>query len=80
MLSTIILLIHMQPISYLARAASEGTLSHADRSLQAQMVVASAAGMLALLVATGLAVFKPRGLTVYGWRKQYQERTDPLSD
>jgi hypothetical protein len=75
-LSTIILLIHLQPIGYLARAASEGTLSHADRNLQIQMVIASAAGLLGLLVATGMAVFKPRGMTAYGWRKQYEERSE----
>jgi hypothetical protein len=75
-LSTIILLVHMQPISHLARVAAAGTLSITDRSLQIQMVVASGAGLLALLVATGLAVYKPRGMTLYGWRKQYEERTD----
>lgn len=78
-LSTIILLVHMQPISYLSRAASERTLSDADRGLQIQMVVASGAGLLALLVATGLAVYKPRGMTAYGWRKQYEERAESPS-
>jgi hypothetical protein len=75
-LSTIILLVHMQPISHLARVAAAGTLSITDRSLQIQMVIASGAGLLVLLVATGLAVYKPRGMTLYGWRKQYEERTD----
>jgi hypothetical protein len=74
-LSTIILLVHLQPISYLSRVAAEGTWSSADRSLQIQMVVASAAAIVALLVATALAVYKPRGMTAYGWRKQYEERT-----
>jgi hypothetical protein len=74
-LSTIILLVHMQPISYLSRVAAEGTLSSADRGLQIQLVVAAGAGLLALLVATALAVYKPRGMTPYGWRKQYEERT-----
>ena len=74
-LSTIILLLHMQPISYLSRVAAEGTLSSADRGLQIQLVVAASAGLLALLVATALAVYKPRGLTRYGWRKQREERT-----
>jgi uncharacterized membrane protein len=73
-LSTLILFVHMQPIGYLARAAAEGTLSSADRGAQIQLVVAAAAGLLALLVATVLAVYKPRGMTVYGWRKQYEER------
>ncbi len=74
-LSTLILLVHLQPINYLARAATEAALSSADRALQVQMVVASGAALLALLVATGLAVYKPRGMTPYGWRKQYEERT-----
>ena len=78
-LSTLILLVHMQPIGYLSRAASEGTLSQADRSLQIQMVVASVAGLLALLAATALAVYKPRGMTAYGWRKQYEERAESPS-
>jgi len=28
-----------------------------------------------LLVATVLAVYKPKGMTPYGWRKQQQRRT-----
>lgn len=71
-LSTIILLVHLQPISHLASTAASGTLSSADHSLQVQMVYASGAALLALLVATVLAIFKPRGMTSYGWRKQYQ--------
>lgn len=74
-LSTIILLVHIQPISHLARAAAEGTLSNSDRALQTQMVFAAGAGLIALLVGTALAVYKPRGMTAYGWRKQYQEQT-----
>jgi hypothetical protein len=74
-LSTLILLVHMQPIAYLARVSAEGTLSSDDRGVQIQLVVAAGAGLLALLVATALAVYKPRGMTAYGWRKQYEERT-----
>ena len=73
-LSTLILLVHMQPIGHLALMATDGTLSSAGPSQRIQMVVASGAGLLALLLATGLAVYKPRGMTAYGWRKQYEER------
>lgn len=76
-LSTLILLIHLRPIEYMARVAAAGTISSTDRGAQIQLVVASAAGLLALLAATGIAVYKPRAMTVYGWRKQYRERTDP---
>lgn len=75
-LSTAILLIHLQPIRYMARLAAEGTISNGNRGLQIQLVVAAAAGLVALLVATGLAVYKPRGMTAYGWRKQYLERAE----
>ena len=36
--------------------------------------VLTAAALLALLVTTGLAVYKPRGMTSYGWRKQQKQR------
>lgn len=75
-LSTIILLIHLRPIEHLAHLAAMGTISAADRGAQIQLVVASAAGLVALLVATGLGVYKPRGMTVYGWRKQYGESAE----
>ncbi len=75
-LSTFILLQHMQPISLLAVAAAKTTVFSTDlHGLQVEMVVASAAALVALLVATALAVYKPRGLTSYGWRKQEEQRT-----
>ena len=39
------------------------------------MMAASTAALIALLVANILAVYKPKGMTRYGWRKQYEERT-----
>jgi hypothetical protein len=74
--ATIVLLIHTQPISHLASVAAEMTLSSADlREQRIQLVVAAAAGLLMLVVTTTLAVYKPRGMTPYGWRKQYEEPT-----
>ena len=35
-----------------------------------QLVIASGAGVLALLATTALSIYKPRGLTRYGWRRQ----------
>jgi hypothetical protein len=35
-------------------------------------------GLLVLLVITGLNVYKPRGMTPYGWRKQREQRTASL--
>jgi hypothetical protein len=74
-LSTVIMQVHMRPISLLAVAAAKTTLLSADlHGMQIQMVVASAAAMLALLVEMALAVYKPRGMTQYGWSKQYEQQ------
>jgi len=78
-LSTIVLQVHMRPINLLADAAVTSAGLSADlRTAQVQIVVASVAAVLALLAATALGVYKPRGMTRYGWRKQYEERTVPV--
>ena len=75
-LATILLLVHTQPIGILARIARETVVSSADVGrLQTQLVVDAGAALLALLVATTLSVYKPRGMTPYGQRKQHNERT-----
>ncbi|NUR33895.1 MAG: hypothetical protein HOQ30_07790 [Gemmatimonadaceae bacterium] len=69
-LATFVLLLHMGPVSYLARAAANGLFTTTDLlSLRMQLVVDAAAAVLVLLVATALSVYKPRGVTPYGWRK-----------
>jgi hypothetical protein len=73
--ANVVLLIHTQPIGRLAHAAAESALLNgALPEERLQLVVASGGGLVLLLVATTLAVFKPRGLTPYGWRKQQQQR------
>jgi hypothetical protein len=75
LVSTIILLVHMQPISTLAIAAAKITVFNANlQRLQLQMVVASVVALLVLIVLTVLSVYKPRGMTPYGWRKQHEQR------
>ena len=77
-LSTILLVVHMQPTSQLARVAAAGTLSHTDLSgLRVQLVADAGAALLALLVATALSVYKPRALTPYGRRKQQEQGVEP---
>jgi hypothetical protein len=73
--STVILMVHMQPISRMAEAAAKTTVSAADFGAQIQLTVASGAAVLVLIVATALSVYKPRGVTPYGWRKQQEQRT-----
>jgi hypothetical protein len=71
---TIVLLLHMQPTSRLAGVAAQTTLSSADLGgLRIQLVADSGAALLVLLVATTLSVYKPRGMTRYGARKQHEQ-------
>jgi hypothetical protein len=70
--ATVVLLVHTQPIGILAGVAAHGALANPQfRSIKVQLVVDAAAALFVLLVATVLAVYKPRGMTPYGWRKQH---------
>lgn len=70
LIATTVLLVETQTISGLARAAATstdprdlpGTLPH------------SVGGLIVLLVIMILSVYKPRGVTPYGWRKQHDQR------
>jgi hypothetical protein len=74
-LATVVLLVKMQLIGFAARLAAETTLSRADlRAVGIQLVVHAAGGLLVLLVPAVLSVYKPAGVTRYGWRKQYERR------
>lgn len=75
--ATLVLLVHMQPISLLAAVASKTTLalSGSDlHGLRTLLVTAAGAGLLVLLVLTTLSIYRPRGLTPYGWRRQREQR------
>jgi hypothetical protein len=73
-LSIPILLLHTRVIDYMAGVAAKGNLSAADLAGPgAQLVVTAIAAVAALLVATILSLYKPRGLTPYGWRRQYKK-------
>jgi hypothetical protein len=72
--------LHVQPINLLANAAAKATLLPANlHDMQVQMVIASALALVVLIVETALAVYKPRGMTSYGWRKQDEQRAQPYS-
>ena len=73
--SSLMLLVHMQPISYMAGVAANTPFSIVDlHGLKIQLVIEAAAAVLVLLVATALSVYKPKGVTRYGWRKQREQR------
>jgi hypothetical protein len=74
--ATLILLIYMETFRLMAEVAADPTV---DLALvrNASPLIHSILALLVLLVATTLSVYKPRGITPYGWRKQHDARTRP---
>jgi hypothetical protein len=74
--ATVVLLIYMQTLSSLAGVAANLTLSSADlfELRNPSPVIHAGAALLLLLVAVILSVYKPPGITQYGWRKQQEGR------
>jgi hypothetical protein len=70
--ATIILLLHMPSVSALADVAREADGATLGR-LGGDLLHAGG-GLVVLLVITVLNVYKPRGMTRYGWRKQHERR------
>jgi hypothetical protein len=72
-LCTVVLLLHMPTVSSLADVAREADGAHLV-GLGGDLFHAGS-GLLVLLVITALNVYKPEGMTPYGWRKQREQRT-----
>lgn len=69
-LATLALLVHMPPISHIARVAAGPAWTGGElQGLRTQLVIQSGAALLVLLAATALSVYKPQGRTRYGRRK-----------
>jgi hypothetical protein len=75
-LATIVLLLYMQTLSYLAVVAADTKFSSGDvlRLRNPSAVAHAVAALLLLLVATTLSVYKPQGMTRYGQRRQHEQR------
>ncbi|MCC7165548.1 MAG: DUF2269 family protein [Anaerolineae bacterium] len=77
----VVLLQHMQTVSFFAGLAAEANsadVAAPQGGLPGELLHAGV-GMLLLLVIQVLNVYKPRGMTPYGWRKQYEQHKVPLS-
>jgi len=72
-LATVILLLHMPSVSATATIA-RGSDDAQVRQLGGDLAHA-VGGLVVLLVVTVLNVYRPQGLTPYGWRKQAESRT-----
>ena len=67
--ATIVLLLHMEPISYLAGRAADANLSDNQLpGLRIQLIADAGAAVLVLLATTTLSVYKPWGKIRFGLR------------
>jgi hypothetical protein len=70
-LATLVLLLHMRPVGHLADVVAQAKLAGGElRGLRIQLIADAGAALVVLVITTTLSVYKPRGLTRYGWRKQ----------
>jgi hypothetical protein len=68
--ATIVLLMYMQSLGALADAARAVPSGELSAMRSSSPVVHAGAALALLVVATVLGVYKPRGMTPYGWRRQ----------
>ncbi len=66
---TAVLLGHMRTVSGLAGMTTEALAAASADQLKLQLVVHAAGGLVILLIATTLSIYKPWGKTAYGRRK-----------
>ncbi len=81
-LATIVLLENMQTVSYFGRIAFEMDSADLDglRGGLGSELLHAGFGLLVLIVIQTLNVYKPQGLTPYGWRKQNETRNPAPQD
>jgi hypothetical protein len=72
-IATAVLLVETRTIRFLADMAAAPTTSDADLRALGSTLVHSAGGMAVLLTILVMNMYKPKGLTGYGWRKQRGE-------
>lgn len=67
--ATLVLLTQLEPISYMASIAADPS-TDLGRMGGGGQFLHPGLGLLVLLIIMTLSVYKPRGMTRYGWRKQ----------
>lgn len=79
LIATVVLLAETRTIGYLADTAADPATSDDDLRAFGSTLVHSVGGTVVLVVILVLNVYKPRGMTRYGWRKQdeHHEALEP---
>ncbi len=78
--ATLVLLAEVPTINALASAAANPSTSSDQLRALGVTLPHSVGGGLVLLVVLGLNVYKPQGLTPYGWRRQAEARMAARAD
>jgi hypothetical protein len=73
-LATVVLLVETRTIGALADMAADPTMSGEDLRALPSTLGHSVGGTVVLLVVLVLNIYKPRGMTRYGWRKEQHRR------
>ena len=73
---TIVVLMYMETFRVMAGAAADPLLALASVRNPSPVIHVTLA-LFVLLVATVLGVYKPHGMTRYGWRKHHEDGTPP---
>ncbi len=73
---TVVLLLYTETFRVMADVAADPALALASVRNPSPIIHAVLA-LIVLIVATVLAVYKPKGMTRYGWRKHHEQRTPP---
>ena len=72
----VVMLLQLKGIGFVADAAGIGQGAFAaGPQLRTSFVLHASAGLLVLLIPMGLSIYKPAGLTRYGWRKRHNAAT-----
>jgi hypothetical protein len=71
--ATLVLLVQVPVIAHRSDMARDPTTSAQELRHLGNLLLHSIGGTIILLVITALNVYKPRGLTRYGWRRQQAE-------
>ncbi|MDP2342721.1 MAG: hypothetical protein Q8O67_17325 [Deltaproteobacteria bacterium] len=69
-----VLLVQLEPIRELAAAAADPMSSMAQLPEKQRPLIHAGGGLIVLLLVQVLGVYKPRGMTPYGWRKEHETK------
>ena len=75
-IATFVLLNFTQTIGYMSNIAKDPTTSITDLNSLGGSLLHSIGGLVVLILIMILSVYKPRGMTWYGWRMQQKQRKE----